>query len=46
MMKVKNKFFAESDKKSTDKKGGCGCSSNTCSEYEEEVEISNTKVNK
>lgn len=46
IMKAKNKFFEEADKQSTDKKGGCGCSSNSCSEYEEEIEISDTKVSK
>jgi len=45
-MKARNKFFAEDTKKSTDKKGGCGCSSSSCSEYEEDIEISDTKVGK
>ncbi|MBQ8481157.1 MAG: hypothetical protein IJ532_01325 [Alphaproteobacteria bacterium] len=45
-MKAKNKFFEEDDKKSTDKKGSCGCSSNTCSEYEEDIEVSDTKISK
>ena len=45
-MKVKNKFFEESGKNSNDSKGGCGCSSKGCSEYEEEVEVSDTKIKK
>lgn len=46
-MKAKNKFFNESEKSSTGGKSGCGCSSKSCagsSEYEEEIEISDTKV--
>lgn len=43
-MKVKNKFFAE---KSSGGKGGCGCSSNSCSEFEEEdIEVSDNKIKK
>lgn len=43
-MKVKNEFFAE---KSSGGKGGCGCSSDSCSEFEEEeIEVSGTKVKK
>lgn len=44
-MKVRNKFFAE---KSSGGKGSCGCSSGSCSEFEEEedIEVSGSKIKK
>lgn len=45
-MKVKNKFFEESEKSSTNSKEGCGCSSKGCSEYEEDIKVSDTKIKK
>jgi len=45
-MKSRNKFFEESEQKSSGGKGGCGCSSNGCAEFEEDVEISDTKIKK
>lgn len=42
-MKAKNKFFEE---KSSSGKGGCGCSSDSCSEFEEEIKVSDTKIKK
>lgn len=43
---MKNKFFAEEEKFSSDDKNGCGCSSEESAEYEEETKSCSGKKSK